>query len=148
MSSFGPLAVKHLGQRHGLGARLGEALPPLALAGRRLLTLAGASELSHEGGLFELTVRAEHLPDKDGGRRVVKEGVGTVGGDQRNPKALKKPKARLLHDEITCEAASRLHDDRPDAIACDATNIAAKPGRWSTGSLPFTASSLNSAISS
>src|SRR5271165_2452540 len=103
---------------HG-GVSLDVALAPATLAGFTLLALASAFEFGDKRRLLELTDGAEDLPDQDRGRRVVNEGIWTVGGDQRDAEAVKESKAGFLNDQVARKPACRLDDDDADAVAGD-----------------------------
>ncbi len=54
------------------------------------------------------------------GRRVVDEGLRTVGSDQFDATLLEHRVADLLNHKIAGEPARRLHDYGPDAVAFNA----------------------------
>ena len=67
-------------------------------------------------GFVELGKGAEDLPNEPRRRRILDEGLRTVGRDQLDAALGEHGVAHLLDHEVAGETAGRLHDDRADAV--------------------------------
>ena len=104
MATLGSLAAQLTSQGDKLGMKLSMASAALdLLAGERPLPLPSPLELGDDHRLIELAHRAEYLTDQLRRRRVVQEGLRTVGCNQLDAESLQLGKADFLNHCITID---------------------------------------------
>jgi hypothetical protein len=91
------------------------------------LAVARPAQLGHRRRLVELGDRAQHLAHQLGGRFVVEEAIGAIGGNKVDAELPELNEPNLLHDEVAREPIGSLDDDSADDVALDPLEKAAAP---------------------